>query len=253
MMTIGGTAHISMLIASLVLSLFLFWFVAKSKEKVQYIMITIVGLIAVVGIFFLHGTHYFTKLDFYNLGKQMFQVCNFNFLLIPLALFQKNELARQYLFYFSMPAALSSFVTYPSDVENSTWNSVIALTFWINHLCIALTPILILAAKKFKPNVSYIPKVLLCILLYFGAAFFVNFALNGWQIDGSNNLSYTMNSGSIMILQPLYKLISIPYVYLLPLVPVITFIYYLVAWVFKKYNLVGSFGYTLKKKKRTED
>ena len=100
MMTIGGTAHISMLIASLVLSLFLFWFVAKSKEKVQYIMITIVGLIAVVGIFFLHGTHYFTKLDFYNLGKQMFQVCNFNFLLIPLALFQKNELARQYLFYF---------------------------------------------------------------------------------------------------------------------------------------------------------
>ncbi len=252
-MTIGGVAHISMLIASLVLSVILFLVVAKNKRKIQDIIITIVGLTAVVGIFFLHGTHYFTKLDFYNLGKQMFQVCNFNFLLIPLALFQKNELARQYLFYFSMPAALSSFVTYPSDVENSTWNSVVALTFWINHLCIALTPILILAAKRFKPNVAHIPKVILCILLYFGAAFFVNFALNGWQIDGGSNLSYTMDSGSIMVLQPLYKLIPIPYVYLLPLVPVITLIYYLVAWAFKKYKLVGSFGYTFKKKKTEEN
>ena len=112
MMTIGGTAHIFMVIASIIFSVLMFIIVFKAKEKVQNIIISVVGLTAVFGIFFLHGTHYFTDLDFYNLGRQMFQVCNFNFILIPLALFKRNELARQYLFYFSMPAALSTFI-YP--------------------------------------------------------------------------------------------------------------------------------------------
>ena len=249
MMTIGGLPHILMLIASIILSVILIFVVVKVKEKVQNIIITTIGLIAVFGIFFLHGTHYFTELDFYNLGKQMFQVCNFNFILIPLAFFKRNELARQYLFYFSMPAALSTFVTYPSDVENSMWYSMVTITFWVNHLFIALTPILMVASKRFKPHISYVPKVAVCMMLYFGAAFLANFAINGWSVTGGSNLSYTMSSGSIMILKPLFKLIPIPYVYLLPILPVIVLIYYLIALAFKKYKLKGSFGFTFKKKK----
>jgi len=248
MMTIGGNAHILMIVASIVLSVILVVIVIKCNDKIQNIIITTVGLIAVFGIFFLHGTHYFTELDFYNLGKQMFQVCNFNFILIPLALFKRNELARQYLFYFSMPAALSTFVTYPSDVENSMWHSLITVTFWVNHLFIALTPILLVASKRFKPHIKYVPIVVGCIMLYFLAAFLANFAFNGWSITGGSNLSYTMDSGSIMILQPLFKLMPIPYVYLLPIVPALLLIYYLVALAFKKYKLKGSFGYEFKKK-----
>ena len=249
MMTIGGSAHICMLIVSILISVILIFIVARCKEKVQNFIITTICLITVFGIFFLHGTHYFTKLDLYNLGKQMFQVCNFNFILIPLALFKRNELARQYLFYFSMPAALSTFVTYPSDVENSMWYSIVTITFWINHLFIALTPILLVASKRFKPHIKYVPKVVLCITLYFGAAFLANFAFNGWSVDGGSNLSYTMSPGGIMILKPLFKLIPIPYVYLLPFAPIFLIIYYLVALTFKRYKLKDSFGYTFKKKK----
>ena len=249
MMTIGGNAHILMIIFSIILSVILFILVAKSSERVQNWIITSIGLITVFGIFFLHGTHYFTELDFYNLGKQMFQVCNFNFILIPLALFKRNELARQYLFYFSMPAAISTFVTYPSDVENSMWYSIVTITFWVNHLFIALTPILLVASKRFKPHIKYVPKVALCMMLYFGAAFIVNYIFNGFNINGSHNLSYTMSSGSIMILKPLFKLIPIPYVYLLTLMPAVILIFYFVALAFKKYKLKGTFGYEFKKKK----
>ena len=248
MMTIGGTAHILMIIFSIVLSVILFIFVVKSNEKIQNWIITSIGIITVFGIFFLHGTHYFTELDFYNLGKQMFQVCNFNLILIPIALFKKNELARQYLFFFSMPAALSTFVTYPSDVSSSMWFSHITLTFWINHLFIALVPILMVASKRFKPHINYIPKVLVCMAIYFGLAFLANYAFNGWSISGDSNLSYTMGSGSIMILKPLFKLIPIPYVYLLTLLPAIAILFYLVALAFKKYKLTGSFGFSFKKK-----
>jgi len=64
---------------------------------------------------------------------------------------------------------------------------------------------------------------------------------------GESNLSYTMEAGSIMILKPLFKLIPIPYVYLLPIVPALVLIYYLIALVFKKYKLIGTFGFSLKK------
>lgn len=250
MMTIGGTAHILMVIASIIFSVLMFIVVFKAKEKVQNIIISVVGLTAVFGIFFLHGTHYFTDLDFYNLGKQMFQVCNFNFILIPLALFKRNELARQYLFYFSMPAALSTFVTYPSDVEGSMWFSIITMTFWVNHLFISLTPILMVASKRFKPKIEYIPKVLICICLYFLAAFAFNYISNGWSVAGDSNLSYTMDAGSIMILKPLFKLIPIPYIYLLPLLVPIALIYFLVALAFKKYETINSFGFEFTKKKK---
>jgi len=247
MMSIGGTAHISMIIASVILCAILIVVIVKSSERIQNCIITTISLMAVFGIFFLHGTHYFTDLDFLNLVKQMFQVCNFNFILIPLALFKRNELARQYLFYFSMPAALSTFVTYPSDVQNSMWYSIVTLTFWVNHLFIALVPILLVASKRFKPRINYVHKVIICIILYFGAAFLANYAINGWNIVGESNLSYTMEAGSIMILKPLFKLIPIPYVYLLPIVPALVLIYYLIALVFKKYKLIGTFGFSLKK------
>ena len=156
-----------------------------------------------------------------------------------------------YLFGYDMTiadSASASRVTYPSDVENSMWYSTITVTFWVNHLFIALTPILLVASKRFKPHIEYVPKVVGCIMLYFLAAFLANFALNGWSIAGGSNLSYTMDSGSIMILQPLFKLIPIPYVYLLPIVPALLVIYYLVALAFKNYKLKGSFGYEFKKK-----
>ena len=71
MMKIGSTAHICMIIASVVLCTILIIMIIKSRERMQNIIITTISLIAVCGIFFLHGTHYFTNFDFLNLVKQM--------------------------------------------------------------------------------------------------------------------------------------------------------------------------------------
>ena len=248
MMIMGGPAHFGLIVASIILTVILVIIVAKTNIKVQNFIITFIGLTAVLGIFFLHGTHYFTDLDLQNLGRQMFQVCNFNFILIPIALFKRNELARQYLFFFSMPSALSTFVTFPAGMEKLMWYSVPALTFWINHLFCALTPILMVASRMFKPQIKYVPKVLICMLLYFGSAFLANYAINGWSIEGNSNLSFTMNASSVMVLKPLFNLIPIPFVYLLPLLPAFAIIFYLIALAFKKYKLKGTFGYEFKKK-----
>ena len=197
----------------------------------------------VFGIFFLHGTRYFTDFTLDNLLIQQLQVCNFNFILLPLCMFKRNELARQYLFFFSMPMALSTFVSYPGDVESSMWYSVVCLTFWVNHFLIVMVPLLMLATHRFKPRLEYVPKVILCIFAYFAIAFIGNYILNGFAIDGAHNHSYTMGAGSIMLLKPIWEIIPIPFVYLLPVAPLLFLLYLLIAKLMKNYRVDENFGF----------
>ena len=242
MMTIGGTAHIIMVLVSVLIVVSLMFVISKVSYKTQCVMIYSAVFLCMFGILFLHLTHYGTQLDFENFFIQMFQVCNFNFILLPLCLIKKNELGRQYLFYFSMPCAMSTFVSYVSDVENSMWYSIVTLNFWIDHLLITLVPLLMISARWFKPQKKYISWVCLCIFIYFGVCFIANLGLNGWQIAGSHNHSYTMMPGGIMILEPLYKLIPVPFVYLIPLLPIFALIFYLVALCFKNYKVIDLYN-----------
>ena len=242
MMTIGGTAHIVMVLMSVLIVVALMIVVSRVSYKAQCVIIYSLVFLCMFGILFLHLTHYGTQLDFDNFFIQMFQVCNFNFILLPLCLIKKNELGRQYLFYFSMPCALSTFVSYVSDVENSIWYSIITLNFWLDHLLVVLVSLLMLSARWFKPQKKYIPWVCLCIFMYFGVCFISNLGLNGWQITGAHNHSYTMNPGGIMLLEPLYKLIPIPFVYLIPLLPLFALIFCLVALCFKNYKVVDLYN-----------
>lgn len=237
-MTIGGTAHIIMVLVSIILIVALMIIVSKVSYKVQCAIIHSCVLLCMLGITFLHLTHYGKTLDFKNFFNQMFQVCNFNFILLPLCLIKRNELGRQYLFYFSMPCALSTFVSYVSDVENSMWYSIVTLNFWLNHLLIVLIPLLMISARWFKPQKKYVLWSCLCVLIYFVSCFLVNYLLNGSNILGPHNHSYTMGPGGIMILVPLYNLIKIPFIYLLPLLPACAVLFYFESLCFKKYNTI---------------
>ena len=250
MMTIGGSAHILMLILTILITIILMIIVSHSNKLIQDIIIISVAILGCVGIFFLHGTHRGTQFDILNLLKQMLQVCNFNFILLPLCLFKRNELCRQYLFFFSMPAALSTFVAYPSDVANSTWNSIVCLNFWIDHACIVIVPLLMIASKRFKPDLKYVPKVLMCVFAYFLFAFLGDWMLNNFSFENINyNYSYTMHDDGIMVLKPIYKLIPIPFVYLLPLLILLYFIFWIEAYLFRNFKTTERFGFEFKQRK----
>lgn len=236
-MTIGGIAHIMMVVVSAVLIVGLCVLVSHVSYKWQRIIIhSSVGL-CMIGILFLHLTRYGTTVDFENFFLQMFQVCNFNFILLPLCLIKKNELARQYLFYFSMFAAMSTFVSYTSDVENSMWYSVVTLNFWLDHFLVVAITFMMISARWFKPRKEYIIPVILTMLLYFLSAFVVNYLFNGCMVSGPHNHSYTMDPGEIMVLGPMYRLIPIPFVYLLPFAPILAVIFYLLSLIFKNYKV----------------
>lgn len=237
MMTIGGTAHIMMVVVSIILIVGLCVLVARVSYKWQCVIIHSSVVLCMAGILFLHLTRYGTTLDFKNFFEQIFQVCNFNFILLPLCLIKKNELARQYLFYFSMFAAMSTFVSYTSDVEDSMWYSVIALNFWLDHFLVIAITFMMISARWFKPRKEYILPVIMTMILYFLSAFVANYLFNGCMITGAHNHSYTMDPDDIMILNPMFKLIPIPFVYLLPFAPILAVLFYLLSLIFRKYEV----------------
>ena len=238
MMTLFGLPHIIMIIVTIIVIAVLMIIIAHVPRMWQDLMLYGAVVICMAGIVFLHMTDYGTTLDPLNLLTQMLQVCNFNLILLPLCLINKNELGRQYLIYFSMFAAMSTFVAYPSNVQNSMWYSTITLTFWFNHSLIVAVPLMMVAARRLKPRKEYIWKVALCLVGYFLMAFLGNLILNNFSFENINyNLSYTMGPSTIMILKPLWNLIPVPFVYLLPLLPIFVLLFYLFALIFKKYKI----------------
>ena len=96
---------------------------------------------------------------------------------------------------------------------------------------------------------KYVKIILVCVVAYFLMAFVGDLALNGFSFDNTHyNYSYTMNDGGIMVLKPIYKLIPIPFVYLLPLAVPLYFIFWLGAYCFRNYKTIDKFGFELKKK-----
>lgn len=238
MMTLYGLPHFMMILATIVIIAILMIIIRFLPYVWQNVMIYSLTFLCMAGIFFLHGTHYGTSFDPLNLLRQQLQVCNFNFILLPICLIKRNELGRQYLLCFSMFAALSTFAAYPSDVQNSMWNSVVAMTFWVNHSLIVAIPLLMVAARRLKPQKEYVWPVLMCVFLYFLVAFFGNSILNGFDFNNFQyNYSYTMGPGSIMVLEPFYNMWPMPFMYLLPLAPFILGLLYFFAFIFKKYRV----------------
>lgn len=242
MMTVGGVAYFCMLAASVLVTVLLYLWIRHADEKQQNIILVTVAAIGTVGIFCMHATHTFTAWEFDNLAIQMLQVCNFNFILLPLCLIKKCELARQYMI-FSAIAAASALVAYPGDIEASMWYELRTLNYWTDHLIVTMFPVLLYATGRFKPRREYVGKVLVALFCYFLIAFVGNYLLNGCSFDGHHNHSYTMRSGSVMILKPLYALIPVPFVYLLPLAPFVYLLFWLLARLFRRHQVTDNFGF----------
>lgn len=241
MMDKWGTAHLMYLAFSALFIIIGMIISRKASRPVQNIIFILVALLGSFGIFYRYALRFSfnkgIKLD--TLLYQTLQVCNFNFILLPLALIRKNELARQYLFYFSMFCASTIFVSYSKSIEVLEWNNIVVINFWLNHLCTVALPLFMLASRRFKPQKKYIPYVILCIFLYFGYAGIGSYHLMEYKgYARKDTFSYVFTTDGIPILEMLHKIIPIDFLYLMPLLLVIVPFYYLLAKIFANYKTI---------------
>lgn len=211
--------------------------VKKVPYAVQNVFFVLLVLGGCGGIFFRYGMglRWTFDIQWETLLMQLMQVCNFNFLLLPLMLIPKNELARQYSCMFSMFCAFTPFLSPASAWAGLAWYDLQILNSWLNHVCAVALPAFMIAAGRLKPKKQYAFPVLVCVFLYFTAVAGISYLLiRQGLLTVENSFSFVFKQDGIWIFEALYKLIPIPYVYLMPLLPVLYVWFRVWAYIFKK-------------------
>ncbi len=239
-MTLFSIEHILMLIILIIITLGLCFLISKLNRMWQNIIFIIITIIGSGGVFFRFGLGFGNnkEINWFLLSYEMLQVCHFNFILLPLMLIPKFELARQYSSMFSMFAAATVFTSFPKRFASLPWYDITVINFFINHYCAVLLPILMIVSRRHKPDLKYLLPVSICVFLYFLGSFLGQIQLiEDGVLQVSNSLSFIFRTDGVPIFDLLYKLIPIPFVYLLPSFPFLIGLMYGVAWLFRNYKV----------------
>lgn len=239
-MTILSLTHIIFLIITILVITLLIIITRRVNPKTQNIIFIIITILGSLGIFYRHAMNLSFKegINITALLIQLLQVCNFNFILLPLMLIPKLELARQYSVFFSMFAAMSTFIDVPLEFRDYNWYDPVIINSWLNHLCSVLLPILMIASRRLKPNKKYVFKVTITVIVYFTMVYVISELLKQQSIiPQDKNYSFVYHGKGIPVLDISYKLIPIAYLYLYPILPFMMGFFYILSKIFDNYHV----------------
>ena len=96
-MTRFGLTHIIFLLITILIITISIVMIRKTTKKTQNIIFIIIAVLCSLGIFYRYALDLSLNkpINITRLLLQLLQVCNFNFILLPLMLIPKFELARQ--------------------------------------------------------------------------------------------------------------------------------------------------------------
>ena len=245
-MTAYGAVHLIFLAATLAFFAAGWFIVPKIGRIAQNVLFVALAVLCCGGIFFRYGMEleWTGKIDLGTLSMQMLQVCNFNFILLPLMLVPRFELARQYACMFSMAAAVTTFLSPSASWAGLPWYGGTILNSWLNHTFAVALPLFMMAARRLKPQKKYVWRVLACVFVYFTVVAAISLLLiKRGIITAETSFSFVFDTGGIAVLEGLYKLIPAPYFYLWPLLPVLGLYFWLLACAARNIA-VPKFGYS---------
>ncbi len=229
-MKTGSPYHIALFLVTAVFMVLSTFAVSKMSRRWQNVMFVIAVLLGAGGVFFRYAMNFsFTEgLHLDTLFIQMLQVCNFNFILLPLMLIPKCEIARQYSVFFSMFAASTTLFSIPASLTGYEWYDVSVLNFWFNHVFAIALPIWMIAARRLRPQRRYIPAVSGCVFAYFTLVYLITEGLMAAEIlPVGSSFSYVHDPKGMPLITQLYELIGVPYWHLMPIFFILIGIFYL--------------------------
>lgn len=193
--------------------------IAKMPRRWQDVMIVISVVICSSAIFYRYGMGLSWEggITWKTFLLQMMQVCNFNFILLPLMLIPKFKLARQYSFYFSMFAASTTLFALNNNWGGANWYEPVVFNSWLYHSFAMICPLWMFASGRLRPERKYLIPVSASVFGYFSIVYAISEVLKGVGIMAENqSFSYIYNTDGIPILSTFHKWIGVPYWHLAP-------------------------------------
>lgn len=242
-MTVGSTQHIVLFLATVVFTVCSCLLIARMPRKWQNVFIAAAAIICSFAIFYRYAMNlsWGGELNLKSLLMQQLQVCNFNFILLPLMLIPKFKLARQYAFYFSMFAASTTLVALSSAWAGLPWYAPTVINSWIYHSFAIICPLWMFAAGGLRPERKYILPVSACVLGYFTLVYVLCEILKGAGILAENqSFSYIYHADGIPVLETFHNWIGVPYWHLYPSFVLAVIFFYLLSLPFTRMVVLHS-------------
>jgi len=228
-MKVFSLEHVGYLIVTFAFLAVTIFLVSRMPRFLQNVMFFLAAFMCAGGIFFRYamGLSFDGEINLGLLAIQLMQVCNFNFLLLPLMLVPKFEVARQYSAFFSMFAAFTALISFSSSFAVNKWSDTTFVNFWLNHTFAIALPLWMMAAKRLTPKRRYVLPVTFCVICYFTAVYGISSLLNAFDVNTYGcTFSYVYDPQGVPILTQLYKIIGGPYVHLLPIIPALVLFFF---------------------------
>ena len=228
-MKLLGLSHVVMLLVTAALITGVAFVLRKCSRRVQNIVFVATAVLCSLGIFYRYamGLSFSGGIHLRTLALQMLQVCNFNFLLMPLVLIPRCKIVRQYVLYFSMFSAATTLFSPAGSWSTLAWYAPTILNSWINHALIVALPIWMMAAGRLRPEHKYVLPVMGCVVGYYTAAYGISALLiEKGVLTVATSHSFIYEPGGIGVLELFYRLIPYPYFYLYPLIPLLALFFF---------------------------
>lgn len=230
-----GLAHFIVIIFSLLFIISGCIVIPKLKKRTQTIIFWILALSSSL-VTIWRFVFLFDDYEIDVIFKLTLQICNFNFLILPLACIKRFKLIRHYLLFFQLVGALLMYFFYDQYLAATSLLELESLTYWYYHLIPIALPIFMIAAKRFKTEKKYVFPTFICMISYFYLVTVGNSHLmtyRGYSIQNTYSSMFFTNENSI--LEALYDFLPVPMLYLAPIYLYLLLTWYVVCYLFKNY------------------
>ena len=213
--------HILMLLAAPIIFCIFYFSLRNRTEKTKRVVLLCLAIFNALIYIAYKIVMAFTFDVFIILKELPLHLCNLNLILIPLAILTNNKLLMSYLYYVGLLAAFAGIMFFDSVFLGKNVFSFVVLVYFIYHAILLVFPLLLVSLKLFTPSLSYVWKALVVLVSLALIMHLVNllFIHTGWCVEA--NYFYTMGMPDNPVLGMLMKLIPIPFLYYLPVAPVL--------------------------------
>lgn len=218
------THFIMMLFIPIIFCSIYFLLKNKKSKTIKISLLVICGVNAAIYISY-KLVMAFTFEEFVILNELPLHLCNLNLILMPLTICIKNQKFRDfffgYFFFVGGIAALCGILFYDSVFTGRSTLSYAVLIYFIYHSTLFVLPYIFVGLGLYKPKINDAWKAMVVLVSLAFVMHILNLILRATGACSISNYFYTMGMPENPVLGLLQKLIPIPFLYMLPIVPIL--------------------------------
>jgi len=207
--------HLITFLYPIVLILSLYFILRKQSYKVKKWVLFGVCLANIV----LYVSYKFTLHDIKEviiLNELPLHLCNLNLILIPLALLLNKKFLYSYIYYVGVAGAIIGIAVYDSAYNNQPFGLMAIQGFFIYHALLLTTSLLPVLLGLYRPKFKDIFLALIVLLCLYSFMSVVNVIFRKTGILEISNYFYTFGMPGNPLAEFLWKIIPLPFLYLIP-------------------------------------